>query len=300
MFENGSRLSMTATEEAHRFGHPAIDVEHVFLALLLSPTETGRQLRAAGIELDAARRAVQEEHRHRVSALGIHDTELAPRPVPATGAGEIDWNERTLVLFLHAGGDSQVLLRSLIDDPGGFVVAVLHRVGTDPSEVRAATGADPSARGGDPARSPHSREEVMLDAFVPAPLHAVWSLLDDPQRRPEWDTLVTHIEPAGPDRWLGRSTPIKGWPTSERARTCSITLTARVEPRLLEWEVALPHARNGKHDRLRIDLRDARGGTSVQLTLRDLSAHRAGRLRRFLARNELAGLAAGISRPFRA
>src|SRR5690606_19166246 len=55
IFENSQRLALIAVEEAQRFGHPAVDVEHLFLALALSETAAGISLREAGVTIDDAR-----------------------------------------------------------------------------------------------------------------------------------------------------------------------------------------------------------------------------------------------------
>lgn len=307
IIENSLRVAITAAEEAQRFGHPAVDVEHVFLALLVSETDAGRMLRDRGLGLHGARRAVQTEHAHRLAALGILDVQVPPGSIPTRGVGDIDWNERTLTLFSHSGGDGtgKSLLRSLVADPGGFVAAVLERLGVDPATVldAAADGHAASAGGG-------SRTEragagpVTYDAFIPAPIEQVWTLLEDPERRTEWDTAIGSVTSAGPGRWTGQAPEelpgTRRRRVPQRARTRSITLVAREEYRLLEWDITFPHTRRRRTERLRVDLSDQPGGTRLHLVLhRPPHTFSIRPVARFLAAGELTRIATGVSRIFR-
>lgn len=304
IFENSQRLALTAAEEAQRFGRLKVDVEHVFLALIVSQTDAGRVLRARGVTLDQARRAVQAEHAHRTAALGVGDVQVPPRPIPAAGPGDIDWNERTLSLFSRSGGDGTgtTLLRALIDDPGELVSAVLGRLGIDPHTVIAtAEAAGTPNRHGDSSVSSPGPEGVSYDAFIPALRGRVWELIDSSERRPEWDTAVGSIEPAGPHRWIGRASAESRtrWRVPRRARTRSITLIDREESNLVEWEITFPRTRTSRSERLRVELTDQPGGTGIRLTLRPVGTRRWGPLTRFLATGELTRIASGISRTFR-
>ncbi|MCP3801968.1 SRPBCC family protein [Allokutzneria sp. A3M-2-11 16] len=298
IFENSQRLGLTAAEEAQRFGHPEVSTEHLFLALVVSQTEAGRWLRDHGALLEEARRTVQGEHAHRLAALGINDVVVAPRAIPATGPGEIKWNEPALTLFSATGGDGSgmTLLRALVDEPGGFVSAVLRRMGIDPGDVVGDGGAvDPQ---GGTASSP-AAQSVVYEAYIPAGRDKVWSLLDDPARRPTWDTASESIEPAGPGVWTSHTSGNTGlrWRTPKRMRTRTITVVDRSEPDVLEWKITFPATRRSEH--WRIELTDQPGGTGITLTLRPADNQRFGKLARFLATGELTRIASGISRAFR-
>lgn len=308
IFENSQRLAITAAEEAQRFGHPAVDVEHVFLALLVSQTDAGRVLRAHGVDLDEARQAVQAEHAARVAALGIRDVPMSTRAIPDGGPGDIEWNERTLTLFSQSGGDGTglVLLQALVADPGGFVAAVLERLDTDPARVLSA--AQEAQSGNTLDSSTDSIEEgatsrsATYDAFIPAPREQVWALLDNPERRPEWDNAIVSMEAIGAGRWTGRS-PAKlsgtRWRVPRRVQIRLITLVAREEHRVLEWETTFPHVRRRTKERTRVVLGDQPGGTQLRLSLCRPKARRLGPIARFLAAGELTRIATGISRVFR-
>ena len=64
-------LSLTALEEASRQGLREADIEHLFLALVLSDQVAGRVLREMGIGIDDARRAVREQHDAQLASLGV-------------------------------------------------------------------------------------------------------------------------------------------------------------------------------------------------------------------------------------
>ncbi|WP_030485952.1 SRPBCC family protein [Nocardioides aequoreus] len=309
IFENSQRLAITAAEEAHRFGHPAVDVEHLFLALLISQTDAGKLLRSRGIGLDEARQAVRTEHAARLAALGISDVPMSPRANPAGGAGDIEWHERTLTLLSQSGGDGTgtALLRSLVADPGGFVAAVLERLDTDPALVlNAAEEADPGMAPHGPTGSIEERATpccATYDAFIPAPPEQVWRLLDDPKRRPEWDNAIGPMETVGAGRWTGRAPAALAttrWRVPRRMEIRTVVLVAREEHHVLEWETSFPHTRPRRTEQTRIELREEPGGTRLRLTLYRPNARRVGATARFLAASELTRIATGISRAFRA
>lgn len=139
-FESITRLSVPAAEEAHRFGPPAVDIEHVFLALLLSQTPAGRLLRDRGIGFDRVRAAVQEQHAERITDLGIPKLAVPPRPIPTDGLGEIPWSERVTKMLSQTAQDASgfALLRAMITDGGGFIAELLERLGTQKTEILSA------------------------------------------------------------------------------------------------------------------------------------------------------------------
>lgn len=187
IFENSQRLAITAAEEAQRFGHPAIDVEHVFLALLVSETDAGHMLRSRGIRLDAARQAVQSEHAARLTALGAGDVQVPHRDIRGSSPGDIEWNERVLTLFSHSGGDGSgiVLLRSLVSDAGGFVAAMLERLDANPAEIlTAAEAAIPSST---PTDSSGARSGAGPSSTTPSSPHRA-------SRSGPWSTTYNDVQ----------------------------------------------------------------------------------------------------------
>ncbi|PPF56571.1 hypothetical protein C5C55_08665 [Rathayibacter sp. AY1C2] len=64
-------LSLAAMEEASRAGLRIADLEHLFLALVINDQPAGEALRGMGVDLDDARRAVEEQHAAQLASLGI-------------------------------------------------------------------------------------------------------------------------------------------------------------------------------------------------------------------------------------
>lgn len=314
LFENSTRLSLTTAEEAQRFGHPAVDVEHVFLALALSETTAGRRLRQAGVHIAAARDAVQAQHAERLAGMGIHDVPVPPAQMPTQGGGHVEWNERALDVFSRYGGDGHglVLLGELIDDPGGFVAAVVRRLDVDPDALLRGAE-DPTGSPAAPGQLQTTERgwwQVAYAAFIPAPVETVWALLEDAVRRPEWDTALASIRadgPAGASRWIGQARPYPSgrsrWRVPRRARTQIIERIGRDEPHQIEWHITYPGLNEAYSRRLRIILDEQPGGTRIHLRLQGKRPHVLAnvriRVRRFIAAGELTGFASGISRAFR-
>jgi len=69
--QTSQSLSLAAMEEASRAGLRVADLEHLFLALVISDQPAGGSLRSMGIDLDGARRAVEEAHAAQLASLGV-------------------------------------------------------------------------------------------------------------------------------------------------------------------------------------------------------------------------------------
>lgn len=301
-FESITRLSTPAAEEAHRFGHPAVEVEHVFLALLISQTPAGRLLRDQDIGFDQARAAVQEQHAERIADLGIPKLSVLPRPIPTDGLGEIPWSERVMTILSQVSPDTSgfTLLRALIAEGGGFIAELLERLGVQETEILSALERAEVAATRPPEPSLNvptaGRRERSYESFVPAPVEQVRELLATPERRPEWDMTIDTIEPDGKDRWIGRS-DIQGVRMPQQGRVRTFTLVRREEPHLLEWEHHLPLVRRHRPSRLLIRLDGQSGGTRLHLTMR--RPRPVFPLPGFFFTLELAAYANGISRALR-
>lgn len=301
-FNSITRLAAPAAEEAHRFGHPAVDVEHVFLALLISQTPAGRLLRDQGIGFDQARAGVQEQHAERIAVLGVPTLSVPPRPIPADGLGEIPWSERVMKMLSQTSPDTSglALLRAMIADGGGFVAGLLERLGVQETEIFSALERAEAAATRPPGSSLHvppaGGRERSYESFVPAPVEQVWELLATPERRPEWDMTIDTVEPGGKDQWIGRSDNQRvRMPQQGQVRT--FTLVRREEPHLLEWEHHLPLVRRHRPSRLLIRLGGQPGGTRLHLTMR--RPRPVFPLPGFFFTLELAAYANGISRALR-
>jgi uncharacterized protein YndB with AHSA1/START domain len=71
---------------------------------------------------------------------------------------------------------------------------------------------------------------VRSETVVPAELHAVWRVVSDPRRLPEWWPGVTRVEEAAPEAWTTVMTSAKG--KSVRADYSRVTAS---EPSRLVW-----------------------------------------------------------------
>lgn len=199
------RLSITAGEEASRLGERAMDIDHLFLALTLSDQTAGQVLRSLGFTLDAARRALAEQREDALATLGL--TLDAPEPGAITYAdgGDYAWSDRAQAVLHRStekdraaerknSGDAAAILRALLEEPSGLITDLLQRMGGSPEAiVHALDGAEilPIHR-----TSPATTAGYLstAEAFLPAPIAAVWALLADPARRPEWDEAIESIE----------------------------------------------------------------------------------------------------------
>lgn len=316
MFVLGQQISIAAKEEASRYDLPQIDVDHLLLALLVGGGPAGQVLRGQGLTLDAARRATEQVRARHVGRLGIVAPAVEPRPIRDPALGEIDWTRRALNVVRSNEDRSELgLLTGLLGEPGGLIVEVLDEAGLDAdalrvalAEARVRTVPRHSAGPTDP-----DWLGVTHTGFAPAPVADVWALVADPMRRPEWDTTVGTVQPAGPDVWETSVTTsrLDGRPARRRPgyTRAHHRRTAYEPEELVEWEIILPDLRKpwpSRH-RLRIRLRPAPGGTAVELTLSWPRRSVRHRLRpmllhpvaRAIATIQVTGYAAAVSRRLR-
>ncbi|WP_086819900.1 Clp protease N-terminal domain-containing protein [Allokutzneria sp. NRRL B-24872] len=186
-----ANLSVLARDETSRRGHPEVDVEHLFLALLLSGGGAGNTLRGLGITVERARAAVEAVHAERIASLGIEAPPIPTSPIREPGSREIYFSERAVEVV--QARDDIGILRALVDEPSGLVDAILRQLGLTADEVHQAAEAVPP--------QPKLPRTAVHSGFIPAPVKTVWALLADPARRPEWDTAVVHAEPVTDSRW---------------------------------------------------------------------------------------------------
>lgn len=315
-FALSQRLSIAAGEECARLGNPEIDVEHLFLALLVTDGSAGRVLRGLGITVVSGRAAVAQVHAERLAVLGISSPSLpAARTDPAL-VGELRWSPRGLAVMRSVPdySDDLSFLTALVEEPGGFVRDVLGALGFDSRQVRDAIAAGPSTGG--ERTPPHdlSTEQgwrsVSHQAFAPAPVDAVWDLVSTPDRRLEWDSLqVASAHPRGDELVDLEGTTTRADGRRLRVRADRVRMQQRLlasEPqRHIEWEISWPDRGPGAPvQRFAVWLEPVGGGT--QLRLRSRWRRRTGMsgllrspllpLLRFAFKQQLVARAAGISR----
>lgn len=279
IFWLSQQVTVAASEECARLGHPQIDVEHLLLALLLTESNAGRRLRDLGIGIDQARVAVTRVHQERVASLGVDVPPALPGRMDSAAAGGIEWSPRALRLMksLPTTSDSLPLLKALLDEPSGLTLQIIRTLGVDETAAHAAATkqhAPPTAGAARESAGVKERgwRSVRHDAFAPAPPAQVWALIADPVRRLEWDSLlVASVQPVGegvvelmasttaPDGLRVRTRP-------KQVRMCQTTVE-RGHQRI-EWETTWPDVTHSPVLRLRIVLEPVAGGTRVRLTSR--------------------------------
>lgn len=194
-------LSITAMEEASRFSQRTADLDHLFLALVLSEQTAGQLLRDMGVTLGAARQAVADTHSSQLASLGIHAELPQADRITFHESGGYEWSERASAILSAATSPENddvtaAVLWRLLAEPSGLTADLLERLGTTPHAVRSrldavAPGLSAQARaaesGGDSLTGSHS-------FFIPAPVEDVWALLVTPARMREWGPSYGSVE----------------------------------------------------------------------------------------------------------
>ncbi|PQZ93728.1 Clp protease [Arthrobacter sp. MYb227] len=319
-------LSVAAMEEASRFGQRSTDIDHMFLALVVSEQVAGQVLRSEGITLEAAREAVVGQHSAQLASLGI-GTRLPPQDrIVFHETGGYEWSDRALEILKRASrgekrGDAAAVLRELVTEPSGMIDQVLKRLGSTPDLVMARLDEVQRYPAFTPKRAIQSgRRSGACEAFVPAPVKQVWGLLAIPTRMPEWEPMIgdvalegTQTEPRIGDRWTTHARtqrsdgkPIRIKPEFQRQ---VVELVACTEGALIEWQFAYPDSARANVKRIRIELEPAAGGTQLRISLEweRNSTLPARLIRGVLVRPfvrfgiwmQLSQLSGGISRVFR-
>ncbi|AWB87905.1 Clp protease [Mycetocola zhujimingii] len=320
-------LSIAAMEEASRRGQRDADLEHLFLALVLSDQSAGRALRAAGVTLTGARDAVDAMHSDQLRAIGVAVDQPAPGRIVFHETRGYEWTPRALNLLKHAGdkggGDAAAVLRELLAEPSGLIADLLARLSLSVDQVETALTIEqstpPPERPADAAATPRAvtgRTEV----FVPASVETVWALVADPLRMPEWNPSVGTIEPDGNDHtdtatvgssWLAITPTVHpdGKPARVKRefRRRRVQLVDTAELVRIAWQTSYPDTTRGTANVLSIELTPAPGGTQLRLAMswarsrgwRRIVGWPLRPLQRFLAWLGLVQIGGGISRVFR-
>ncbi|WP_067191771.1 MULTISPECIES: SRPBCC family protein [Micrococcales] len=275
-------LSLTALEEASRQGLREADIEHLFLALVLSDQVAGRVLREMGIGIDDARRAVREQHDAQLASLGVRATLPDPGRIVFHETDGYELKQRAADLIGRAGGKSRdgsaaAVLRELVAEPSGLIADILHRLDATPQEVLERLDrsvADGVAAVSEPSLS-KSRASGSQETFVPASADEVWDFLADPVRVPEWEVSVGQIESATREVrpgsvWEGRAPEARpdGKPVKIRPpfRRRLIELVTAECPHRVAWRFVYPDAPQSRPILNEFTLAPTTGGTQVTIT----------------------------------
>ena len=318
--QTSQSLSLAAMEEASRLGLREADIDHLFLALVISDQSAGRALRSMGIDLVAARRAVEEQHDAQLASLGIETSFPEAGRIVFHETDGYEWTRRARDLIAESSaknkaGDAAAVLRELLAEPSGLIADILARLGATPDDVL--EHLDSPAAKAAPATSKSARRlSGTSETFVPAPMDEVWELLADPARIPEWEPSIGSIDNTGQDPapgmvWVGHTPrirpdgkPVKAKP---RFRRRSIEFVSADRPDGVAWSFGYPDVRGSNPVLTELTLRDTPGGTQVQIT-RSWSRRRGWRgmvalplrpLQKFIVWISLFQIGSAISRAFR-
>ena len=314
------RLSISGMEEASRDGRREGDLEHVLLALVISEQSAGVALRGLGITLDAARRAVRDQHRQQLRQLGIELEQGEPERIVFHETDGYEWTDRALTVMSRSTegdgrGDAASILRILLAEPSGLIAEILERLGTTAEAVGEAL--DEAERTDPRAQSPATRRRDLvhgrIEVFVPASLDDAWSLLSSAERMPDWDPMTGSIESDAErqDSWISHAPfhhpdgkPIQVKPEFRRRR---IIRAEASEPTRVVWWSDYPDAPELDRRMLTVELAATEAGTHATLTTtwrrrtgwRRMIGFPLRPLQRYFVWLHLSQMGAAISRAFR-
>lgn len=280
--QTSQSLSLAAMEEASRAGLRVADLEHLFLALVISDQRAGGSLRSMGIDIDGARRAVEEAHAAQLASLGIEASFPEAGRIVFHETDGYDWSKRAYDLIARSvdkdkNGDAAAVLRELVSEPSGLIANILERLGTTPQAVlehldRFDAAAERTATR--PAKV-KGRVSGSIETFVPAPIDGVWQFLVDPERIPDWEMSVGSIDHAvqgfTPGMvWQGLAPESRpdGKPVNvkPRFRRRSIELVTAHQPERIAWSFTYPDAPESSAILTEFILVNTTGGTQVQIS----------------------------------
>lgn len=206
-FATSHRLWVAAMEEASRGGGKDAGLGHLLLALTIDDGAAGQVLRASGVTIERAREAIAAQHREQLGSLGLDVDPVPDGPISLGDATGFDWTEQARAVMNRATalgetGDSAAVLRALLDEPSGFVTAVLRRLDTTPEVIGDLLAHAVALPASAPATSSEDPFHRSTTAFVPATPDATWALISDPRRLPEWDAATESVTPGAAGSWI--------------------------------------------------------------------------------------------------
>lgn len=276
-------LQITALEEASRDARNEADLEHLFLALLLSEQPAGRALRSSGITLKAARTAIQQMHQEQLRSLGVEiempqEEHITVYETPR--GGQLTKRAAEVMTAATRGkrqGGAAAVLRRLLDEPSGMARNLLARLDTAPEKIRAQLD-----MAGEPGRAARriGKDEVAASrtVFIPAAAEEIWEFLIRPENLHTWDESLNELEPESVtdphsstpgDIWIARTPTQRADGTRIRRRRRS--LRRRVELRKaeehssVEWRLSVIDERGNTQLRA-AELFPTDGGTDLRFT----------------------------------
>lgn len=321
--QTSQSISLAAMEEASRLGLREADIDHMFLALVISDQSAGHTLRSVGIDIDSARRAVEEQRDAQLASLGIEASFPDAGRIVFHETDGYEWTPRALDLIAKSSrkgkaGDAAAVLRELIAEPSGLITAILGRLDTTSDELlERLDRADSLATKSAPAAAKvKGRTTGATETFVTAPCDAVWEFLADPSRIPEWEpsigVLAQSSREATPgETWEGVAPTV--YPDGKRVkikaqfRRRSVELIAIDQPDRIAWSFGYPDVPGSIAVLTEFTLVNTPGGTQVRMS-RSWSRRRGWRglvawplrpIQKFLVWITLFQTGSAISRTFR-
>lgn len=267
-------LSMTGFEEASRFDRATADLDDLLIALVRDDGAGGQALRAAGLTLAGARGAISATHAEQLRGIGVDIAPPGRGNARLDGAGARDWSPRAARVLQNAPASrafSLSVLRTLLDEPSGFISEVLARSDVDTTALQHAMQASAEAPSGQTYESTtHLRESAA--AFVAASPADVWRWLIAPDNVAHWSGANTRIAPTGADDvWeahaLERTADGKPSHTKPALRRRRVHLIERACPIVARWELDFPDAPRANTQIIGFELAPAAGGTRLTVTV---------------------------------
>ena len=280
--QTSQSLSLAAMEEASRFGLREADIEHLLLALVISDQSAGNALRSLGLDLERARRAVEEQHDAQLATLGIDVSLPEAGRIVFHETDGYEWTRRARDLIAKSSGkgkpgDAAAVLRELVAEPSGLITGILRRLGTTPDVLieRLDQYDSPTEMTTPAAAKVKGRIAGSTETFVSAPLDAVSAFLADPMRIPEWEPSIGAIERAAQNAALGTAwegTPPTRYPNGKpvkikpQFRRRSIERIAAGHRDEIAWSFGYPDVTRGSSVLTEFTLIETIGGTQVRLS----------------------------------
>lgn len=287
------KTATLAAQEASRFGHTTLDLEHLLLALVADGGQAGRMLRYAGLTLARTRAAVAAQHDKQLALLGI-DIEIPTTSITHDDGVHYEYSDRALELLRTVAGEDDLnpaLARRLLHEPSGLIQAILADTGVNAAELeeRLAGAVDKPARG----------------TFVHASPARVREFLVDAQNVPTWSPGIESVAetPNSDGSWLAEGTAKSpAW----RRRSLSLSYAG---DRSLTWRMTFPETRRALPLDVTFGIAEASGGCLVSVSpvsdlsgtrgLRRMSYRLAGPLLRWSQRMLSTGIEGNLSAAFR-
>jgi uncharacterized protein YndB with AHSA1/START domain len=263
-------VSILADDEQRRSGHPEIDVEHLFLALVSIGGSVTDALGDRGVTLATARDAFERLHAHRLSSLGIvlPAARAGTRRIPEGNArGGFVYREgvrKILELASNQSHQDVALLTALIEEPSAHIDEVLQELGVDADEL--VLSASQMA-----GRADRREPSTEYRRFVAAAPDTVWAMVSDPDRWMEWNAF--EFDRAEPDEngivkalLLDRQPNGRATRVRPEFRISEFVISRFEPPRLIQWERSFPGTGQPATQSLRLSIAPDNSGTELTLS----------------------------------